>query len=245
MRCDPRDLRAAPMEILNFGAYEGDETEMMLKLVKNGTTVLDVGANIGWFSVLFGKALPRGTIHAFEPIPSTFVTLTQNLKLNRVANVKPYNIALTDRNGRCELYFESDQSARASLADLSVQGSAAKVTCITRTLDEVAKDIDRRIDFVKADCEGGELLVWHGGLGVLRDHKPIVFTEMLRKWAAKFGYHPNDVVRLFASFGFGCYVCRAGSLARIGAVTDETADTNFVFLHLDRHKLLVEELVRT
>jgi hypothetical protein len=60
----------------------------------------------------------------------------------------------------------------------------------------VAKN-NAKVDFIKCDVEGAELFVYQGAKATLMQQKPIVFTEMLRKWAAKFDYHPNDIIALF------------------------------------------------
>ena len=58
-------------------------------------------------------------------------------------------------------------------------------------------------------------------------------AELLRKWSREFGYHPNDVIDLFAAKGYGCYVIAEGALAPFGRVTDETRETNYFFIHRD------------
>ncbi|WP_342228107.1 FkbM family methyltransferase [Rickettsiella endosymbiont of Rhagonycha lignosa] len=53
-----------------------------------------------------------------------------------------------------------------------------------------------KLDFIKCDVEGAELTIYTGGINVIREHKAIIFTEMLRKWSVKFNYHPNDIIAL-------------------------------------------------
>ena len=83
--CDPDDKRIAPIEILNFGNYEKADADMIFRLVKDGDQVLDIGANIGWYSLNLAKRYPRCKISAFEPIPKTFACLEKNLGLNAEA----------------------------------------------------------------------------------------------------------------------------------------------------------------
>ena len=73
-----------------------------------------------------------------------------------------------------------------------------KVECNVRRMDDFVKDENiNRIDFIKCDVEGSELFVYQGGIESIDRFKPIVFSEMLRKWSNKFGYHPNDIINLF------------------------------------------------
>ena len=84
-----------------------------------------------------------------------------------------------------------------------------KISATVRTLDSVARKKGiRRLDFLKCDVEGGELLVFKGGLQTLQHHKPVIFCEMLRKWSAPFGYHPNDIITLLGELGYLCFTVK-------------------------------------
>jgi len=97
------------------------------------------------------------------------------------------------------------------------------------------------VDIIKCDVEGAELLVYQGGIKTIETFKPVVFTEMLRKWSAKFGYHPNDIIALFSQQGYLCY-CNDGAqqLSCIREITEDTANTNFFFLHPEKHASIIE-----
>jgi hypothetical protein len=89
---------------------------------------------------------------------------------------------------------------------------------------------------MKIDVEGAELLVLQGGRETLARHKPLMFMELLRKWAKPFGYHPNDVIALLSREGYRCYSHQDGKLARFTEMTDESCETNFFFAHPERHQ---------
>jgi hypothetical protein len=95
---------------------------------------------------------------------------------------------------------------------------------------------------IKCDVEGAELMVFRGGAETIATAKPIVFTEMLRKWAAKFGYNPNEIIDWFAALGYGCYTVRGSRLEVFGAMNEATAETNFFFLHRVAHASRIAEL---
>lgn len=243
MVCDPRDRRTAPVEILNFGQYESEHSQMMLSMIRPADVVFDVGANIGWYSILMAKRIPSAQVHSFEPIPGTFARLRENIALNGLANVQAHNWGLSDAEKDLTFYFEPNFTVRASSANLADSPeSAQKITCRVRPLDDMIGEIAPRVDFIKCDCEGAELFVFQGAKKVLKQCRPIVFTEMLRKWAAKFGYHPNQIIDLFAELNYSCYMVRQGGLEGLTRVTDDTADTNFFFLHNEKHK---EQACRT
>jgi FkbM family methyltransferase len=233
--CDKDDKRIAPIEILNFGDYESADSELLFRLLEDRLTILDVGANIGWYSLNFAKAFPNSTIHAFEPIPATFAYLLANIALNQTTQIHPHNFGFSDHEGELVFYFDPAGSGGASAMDLQGTGTAQKVACQIKCLDRFMADSGVRVDFIKCDVEGAELFMLKGGAETLKKFKPMVFAEMLRKWAAKFNYHPNQIIEFMAGIGYGCFVGRQGKLAEIKTVTETTTETNFFFLHGTAH----------
>jgi hypothetical protein len=101
-----------------------------------------------------------------------------------------------------------------------------------------------QVDFIKCDVEGAELFAFEGAVAILKRDKPIVFTEMLRKWAAKFHYHPNKIFELFFSLGYRSFYTEGIALVELNEMTDETVETNFFFLHSEKHRNLIDELYK-
>ena len=83
-----KDIRATPLEILNFKKYESEEADMMKLILKNKRVFFDVGANLGWYSLLFSKVFSKTLVHSFEPISNTFNYLKSNVKISTVNQVK-------------------------------------------------------------------------------------------------------------------------------------------------------------
>ena len=79
--CNPTDERIAPIEILNFNYYEKTDFEMVLNLIQNHTTIFDIGANIGWYTINICKHFKNTTVYSFEPIPITYEYLNKNTGL--------------------------------------------------------------------------------------------------------------------------------------------------------------------
>lgn len=243
MQCDPRDWRAMPLEVLNFGAYELAEWAMMRQLIPPGATMLDVGANLGWYTLHAAQADPNLQVHAFEPIPTTFGYLERNVALNGLHNVRLYNFGFSNQPGPAVFYFYPEGAGNAAAADLSGAASTQKVICELRTLDGFIQETGLTVDFLKCDVEGAELFVFQGGLEMLRSQKPIIFSEMLRKWSAAFGYHPNDIIALLGGIGYRCFSIREGHLLPFTVMDENTVETNFFFLHPTRHQNYIEALV--
>ena len=228
---DGLDKRITPIEAFNFNQYELADSAMLYKLVKDGDIIFDIGANIGWYSNHLSKKLPNATIHSFEPIPETFLQLTRNTALNQSKNIFLHNTALSDKIQTLVFYYSPKVTGASSSVNITEDESMVELACETNTLDAFcsAQNI-QMLDFIKCDVEGGEWLVFKGGAKTISQLKPIVFTEMLRKWSAKFGYHPNDIIAFFKSLDYSCFYAHNGKLRKIETVTDETSETNFFFL---------------
>src|SRR4051812_26601522 len=99
------------------------------------------------------------------------------------------------------------------------------------------------MDLLKCDVEGAELFVFRGGRETLARHQPIIFAEMLRKWSAKFEYHPNDIISFLRPLDYSCFALDSAGLSRCDEVTDATTQTNFIFLNTSKHRELIESCV--
>lgn len=241
MICDKDDWRIAPIEILNFNYYEENDFSLVLKLIKNGFSVFDVGANFGWYSLNVARQFPDCQIYSFEPILKTFNYLAANVKLNDFKNINIYNFGFANEEKENTFYYYSAGSGNASLANLSDLNKAEEVKCSVKKMDDFIEGIKARVDFIKCDVEGAELLVFQGGLDSIKKYKPIIFTEILRKWSKKFNYRPNEIVRLLLGVGYDCFVSSGDRLKKIYAINDSTEETNFFFLHPEKH---LKEIVR-
>jgi FkbM family methyltransferase len=240
--CDKADKRIAPMEILNFGPYEKDDSDLIFRLLENHMSIFDIGANIGWYSLNFAKAFPNATIYAFEPIPATYGYLQANIGLNGSTQIQAHNFGFSDHDGELTFYFDPNGSGGASSVDLQGKGVVQKLVCKIERLDAFVEKTDARVDFIKCDVEGAELFMFSGGIETLKKFKPIIFTEMLRKWAAKFNYHPNQIIELLSGLGYRCFVGREGKLVAFQSMDENTLETNFFFLHPDAHAAKIQAL---
>ena len=234
--CSPQDFRIAPVETLNFLDYEKNETVMMERLVADGDNFFDIGANIGWYSINIAAARRAARVYCFEPIPPTYADLMHNLSLNATERVKPHNFGFSNKAGSFPFYYYPEGSGNASAANLTGRTDVLTVDCEVCTLDDYTEETGITVDFIKCDVEGAELLVFQGGLQTIARDKPIVFTEILRKWSAKFNYHPNDIFDLFRAQGYVAFTTLDGNLFEFSGMDDNTIETNFFFLHVDKHQ---------
>lgn len=227
---DRADKRIAPIEILNFGRYEPGDREVLLGCAKPGGVAIDVGANIGYYALSLARRMPGGVVHAFEPVPAVFADLERNVRINGADNVRAWRMGLGDAAGDLVFQVDPDYCTRTSMGGLG-DPSLPTITCPVVRLDDFVREQGiERVDLIKADVEGAELLVIRGALDTIERDRPAIFLEMLRKWSARFDYHPNDIIGLLGGLGYRCQAVTDGGLRPFSVMTDETVETNFLFL---------------
>jgi len=244
MICPKGEHRVAPIEALNFLDYETTDSAMIMRLISPEDCVIDIGANMGWYSINIAKTFAKTKVYAFEPIPKTYGFLIQNIKLNNINNIEAFEFGLSSEKKDLAFYFYPEGGVNASLANVSGREDVELINCHVERLDDFVFENNLKVDFIKCDVEGAELFAFKGALKTLIRDKPIVFTEMLRKWSAKFNYHPNDIISMFSSIGYKCFYCYENDLVEIDRMTDDTVETNFFFLHVDKHSLHISDLKR-
>ena len=235
--CDPVDRGLPPVVALNFGAYERKDFSMLLQLVPPGGTFVDIGANIGWYSIHVAIADREANVIAVEPIPSSFRWLVAAIEANSLTNITPLNIAVGPQDGTTTLFVDATISGAASAAPSTGEAGLEPITCPVKTIDDIVYRHSETVQVLKLDIEGGELLALRGAARVLSEQRPIVFCEMLRKLARPFGYHPNAIIALMDGYGYACYRAEADCLIRFESMDEETIETNFYFLHTETHAM--------
>ena len=232
--CQKDDTAAIPHSIINIGEYEMDDSELIHSLVRDGDTFIDVGANIGWYSIGIPKVKNNVKMYSFEPMPKTYKQFMENIKLNDMEDkINTYHYGLSNKDGEVEFYYFPNNSGNSSMAKMN-DGISEKMVLKVEMLDTFIKNnkIDK-VDFLKCDVEGAELLVFEGGIETIKKDKPIIFAEMLRKWSAKYDYHPNVIIKMFEEIGYQCYVLVDGKLKKFFSMDEDTIETNFLFIHAD------------
>jgi len=239
MFLDRYDSRFIPIEILNFHSFDPVERGLIFELAKKSKTIFDVGGNIGWYTLNFSVLDEVEEVHTFEPIPRTFEFLKRHIEFNKIDKAKINNFALSNRQGSVEFYWSEEETGSSSMKNIQEREHVNNVECELRTMDQYAKENDCVVDMIKCDVEGSELFVFEGGKKTLERDKPFVFTEMLRKWSAKFGYHPDDIIKLFDDLGYLCFGYDAGKLKQFYRIDEDTIPTNYFFLHQNKHKDII------
>lgn len=156
-----------------LGTYECKVQRVFEQNLKRGGVVFDVGAHVGFYTLLSSLLVgSEGTVYAFEPSPRNILYLKEHLKINRVANVKVMDVAVSDRTG--EGFFE--EGTNTFTGHLGAYGrTAIRTVCVD---DLVRGGGVRPPQAMKIDVEGAEMLVLEGAREVLRGCRPVVILEV-------------------------------------------------------------------
>ncbi|HXL22094.1 MAG TPA: FkbM family methyltransferase [Candidatus Dormibacteraeota bacterium] len=213
--------QGAVAEILFSGeAYEIAELAFISRFLRPHSVFLDVGANVGIFSLSASKAFPSCTIVAFEPTTTTFHRLSQNISLNHASNVQPFRLALSNSSGTATLNLNS--SSRDGLNTLGHPSHPDFAPAGTElvpiiTLDEfLASHRLPRVDLMKVDAEGAELFIFQGAEELLRrPDAPLILYEAVPANTRAFDYHPVEIFWLLDRWGFSFFTLdsQTGKLA--------------------------------
>jgi len=158
------------------GAWEPATTAVVRKIVGPGQVALDVGANIGWYTVILSRLVgPSGRVVAFEPMPEPATLTRTHIQLNGLSNATLQEVALDDHDHE-EDNVLFNYSWAVDKTDLVAQ---PKARIRFRLLDDLATEIGlSHVDFIKIDVDGYEARMLRGAEGILRRDRPTLLLEV-------------------------------------------------------------------
>ena len=180
-----------------FGLHEVEEMSFLLHYLTKKDTFLDIGANVGAFTILASGEKKCRSI-AVEPIPDTFHYLKKNIELNNIQDlVLLHNVGLGNRNET--LHFTNDKDSMNHVVDKNCKNS---IEVRVKTLDSL---ITEPINFIKLDVEGFEKFVLDGAKETLSNPKLNVIQIELNSFGIQFGIEDDDIHQLLLEYGFKPY----------------------------------------
>jgi FkbM family methyltransferase len=189
-----------------FGVWEPNLTQWLTSTLRPGDVFIDVGANIGYFSILASRIVgPSGAVVAIEASPTTFELLTRNLARNNATNVRAVNVAASDAPGTLRL-FEGPAWNRGLANTVMSRGGTATVEVSAMPLPSILSESELgRARVIKVDVEGGEPAVMRGllpALGQMRDDLEFVL-EILPAYFEARGSSPEELIGPLRERGYG------------------------------------------
>jgi len=191
------------LDLYLYGIYEEFETTLYPSMIKEGDTVIDVGANIGYYTLIFAKAVgEKGTVYAFEPDPSNFNILKKNIEINGYKNVILENKAVSDESGTLKLYQSENNKGDHRTYDSKDGREFTEVESIS--LDDYFTD--KRVNFIKMDIQGFEYFAVKGMKELLQFNNDIILTsEFWGLGLSRSGIKPVKYINLLKKHGFNIY----------------------------------------
>jgi FkbM family methyltransferase len=172
-----------------LGTYEPELQAAIQKEVQPGMVVYDVGANVGYVSLLFARSVgPQGQVFAFEALPANLERIRRNLALNPQAAVSPMGLAVVDAARPVEFMTHTSgaMGKAAGSAGRKEEAYGATIRVPGTSLDEFAyTQLNPLPNVIKIDIEGGEVLALPGMRRLLREGRPLIFLELHGPEAAK------------------------------------------------------------
>jgi FkbM family methyltransferase len=190
------------------GEYDQEIISNLSACLGKGSTVFDVGANIGFYAVQFGHRLKAlgGTLYCFEPVRSNFERLLQAIALNELGEtVRAFDLALGEKAGIVKLCRDSRDHAAtgdAAILEGSVPGYETDSARRVRLDDLVEELAITECDLVKVDIEGSEFGFLRGGAEFLGRTQPLIYCELNPFYMDAFGWTFADFVALTDSLGY-------------------------------------------
>jgi FkbM family methyltransferase len=211
MRLDLEDPEQR--KVYFFGHYhERYEAALVARLLDPGEVFWDVGANVGYFSLVAAAAVgPAGEVLAFEPGAASLARLRENAALNPEHPIRIYPWAVAEADGEAVLYRAAGIADSSASLFAAAAGAAGGETCVTVALDNLLKkEGPRPPDFLKLDVEGAELAALRGAAGLLADSRPLLLVEMEEKNLRAAGASKSAIQDFLKDYGYRAAHLRKG-----------------------------------
>lgn len=194
-------------ELIYGNNYEEATTNIFKGFIKQGSIVVDIGANVGYFTLLSSLVVgDKGKVYAFEPEPKNYQLMLQNIKLNKLSNIVAENKAVSDKNGSIEFFVDEVESGGNSIFQNAVQYGdkdlSHSIQIETVSIDKYFSN-NEVIDFIKIDVQGAETLVLDGMRDIVKRNDNIkMVIEIAPYWLEKAGYSTAQCWELLTELGF-------------------------------------------
>ena len=190
-----------------FKIYEPNQTKIVKKYVHEGDVVIDVGAHVGYYTLLMAQLVGKnGKVYSFEPDPVNFELLKKSVEINGFENVVLIQKAVSDTTEKIKLFLGDNDSAINRIYDAKLGDAKKSIDVESITIDEYFKENDKLFNFIKIDSEGSEAKIINGIEKFLtKNRKLIMMTEFFPFLIKKSGDEPKQYLKSLENSGFELY----------------------------------------
>lgn len=186
------------------GTYEEETARVLRACALPGSTVLDIGSNVGFFAVVLARSVgPSGSVCAFEPVPSLKKSINKQLRLNPDLSITLYDWAASDGEGTATI-FEGPQGHKGLSSLRPIERGAAEHVIRTAPIDSIASLL-KQVSLAKIDVEGAEMKVLRGMTALIERDQPCLVVEFTDEYLRCFGDNVQTMIHWLEERHYSLY----------------------------------------
>jgi len=218
-----------------YGYYEKEVGDLLKKMLRPNDVFIDIGANIGYFSLLAATFSPSVKVISFEPVKDLFKKMTKNISINDSKKIMAINAAVGEMNEERELYLSAPDNLGMSSFHQPENYSGRREKVEVISIDDWFKTSGiTKIDLIKLDIEGSELIGLKGMRTVLEEQRPVLIVEINPETLSLFGLKPLDIYNYLSQLNFdGFLISENGKLENLDN-KEISQIINVLFIHPDK-----------
>ena len=220
-----------------YGCYEKDLGELLKKMLRPNDVFIDIGGNIGYFSLLSASISPSVKVISFEPVKDLFKKMKENFSINDRKNIVAINAAVGEMNEQCELFLSAPDNLGMPSFHQPENYSGRKEKVEVIAIDDWLKTSGlTKIDLIKLDIEGSELAALKGMRAVLEEQRPVLIVEVNPETLSLFGLKPEDICNYLNQFNFDKFlISENGRLEHLNS-NEINQTVNVLLIHRGKKK---------
>lgn len=224
------DIIAHNLFWMGIDGFEKETLELFIKLIANSTTILDIGANTGLYS-LIASSNCSAKVYAFEPVPKVYERLLENIRINNATNIIAHSMAITNYDGEIDIYVSRGKIPTDSSTRKGFREDSVPIQVPAATLDSfVQSNKIGKVDILKIDTESTENLVLAGAKILLKESRPLIICEVL------FGKTETQIHEILDALDYEYYWITPSGLKRCDKIKGDPDYKYLNFLFLPREK---------
>ena len=220
--------------IYQYGFFEANLTNFLIRFLKEGDTFLDVGAHVGIYTMLASKLVGNtGKVYSFEPTPRTFKTLKNNSSLRN--NITIYNNAVLNEIKQIDFFDYGPKFSAFNTfkkredKNIEFRDEVQKISVNTIVLDDLCDSQKITPTFIKIDAEGAEHLILQAMQNVIKNVKPLISIEVSN--SPEFVYNSENSIKTLEDNGYVGYISKPDGKLLKHNKGQEYIYENIIFVH--------------
>jgi FkbM family methyltransferase len=203
------------LDLFLYGYYEYEITKVVSNVLKEGGLCIDVGANCGYYTILFSKIVKeKGSVLSFEPDKNNLFFLIKNVKYNNCNNVRIYPYAVSDSDGFAILCIDKMGGGDSHIIE-STESKNNNENIKIRTIKLDSLNYNKPIHLLKIDVQGNEVKVFKGAFKTLTNTKYIIFEYWPAGIIERSKENPFLIFEILSKNNFNLYLIKNGMLRKV------------------------------